>query len=100
MPRPSAVACRRRHFKTRLCRSLVHHARINAFEFGGGVTVKASGERQIDAPLDDSIPPEVLKPRRARGRVSRRVRDRDVAEPVLDRAGVNAVIGELVTAAM
>ena len=40
-----------------------------------------------------SVPPEVLKPRRAQ---ARGVSDRDVAEPVLDRAGVNAVIGELV----
>ena len=46
-----AVACRRRHFKAGFCRSLGHRARTNACEFGGGVTVKASGERQIDAPL-------------------------------------------------
>jgi hypothetical protein len=42
-----------------------------------------------------SVPPEILEPRRAQRRVARGMRDGDVAQPVLDRAGVDAVIGEL-----
>src|SRR6516162_8366649 len=41
-----------------------------------------------------SVPPEILEPRLAQGGVARGVGDRDVAEPVLDRAGVDTVIGE------
>ena len=41
-----------------------------------------------------SVPPEILEPRLAQGGVARGVGDRDVTEPVLDRAGVDVVIGE------
>jgi hypothetical protein len=52
--------------------------------------------------LDDdvSIPPEVPKPRLPQLGVARGMRDRDVAEPVLNRASVDCVIGELVAAAV
>src|SRR6516165_5532101 len=43
--------------------------------------------------LEWSVPPEVLEPGLAQGRAARGMRERDVAEPVLDREGVDAVVG-------
>jgi hypothetical protein len=45
-----------------------------------------------------ALTPKVFEARRAQLRVSGGVRDRNVPEPILDRAGVNTVIGELVAA--
>ena len=45
-----------------------------------------------------SIPLEILEPRRAQLCVARGVRDRHVAEPILDRPGIDPVVGQLVAA--
>ena len=45
-----------------------------------------------------SIPPEILEPRRAQLCVARGVRDRHVAGPILDRPGIDPVVGQLVAA--
>ena len=42
-----------------------------------------------------SVPPEVFEPRRAQGRVARRVGDEDMAEPILNSPGIDAVIRQL-----
>src|SRR6516164_3198895 len=75
-----------------------------------GTCSRAGGTKVTDwRPIGDrfersswrhSVPPEVFEPGLTQCRVARGVGDRDVPEPVLDRAGVDAVIGELVTAAM
>jgi hypothetical protein len=46
------------------------------------------------------VPPEVLEPRRRQLRVDNGMLDRNVPQPVLDRPGIVAVIGELVPAAV
>jgi hypothetical protein len=48
----------------------------------------------------ESVPPEVLEAHRTECRVHRRMLDRNVSQPVLDRPGVDAIIGQLVAAAM
>jgi hypothetical protein len=45
-----------------------------------------------------SIRPEIFEPRRAQLCVARGVRDRHVAEPILDRPGIDPVVGQLVAA--
>src|SRR6516165_9198642 len=47
-----------------------------------------------------SVPPEVFEPRLTQCRVARGVGDRHMTEPILDRAGIDAVVGQLVAAAM
>ena len=49
---------------------------------------------------ETSIAPEVPEPRRAQLRVAGGVRDRNMTQPVLDRTGINAIVGELEAAAM
>jgi hypothetical protein len=55
---------------------------------------RPTGDRFERSSWRQSVPPKVLKPRRAQCRVARGVGDRDVAEPILYGAGVDAVIGE------
>src|SRR5450631_1962621 len=47
-----------------------------------------------------SVPPEIFEPHRTQLRVPGRVRDRNVPQPVLDRPGVDAIVGKLVAARM
>ena len=58
------------------------------------------GDRFERSSWRHSVPPEVFEPRPTQCRVARGVGDRDVPKPVLDGAGVDAVIGELVTASI
>src|SRR5262245_27326139 len=56
--------------------------------------------RCYGAAMGGSVPPEILEPSLAQRRVARGVRDRDMAEPVLYRTGVDTVICQLVAAAV
>jgi OpgC protein len=47
-----------------------------------------------------SVPPEVLEARRAQLRVPGGVSDRDMPKPILNCPGIDAVIGELIAAAV
>ena len=59
-----------------------------------------TGDRFERSSWRQSVPPEVFEPRLTQCRVARGVGDRHMTEPVLDRAGVDAVVGQLVAATM
>jgi hypothetical protein len=77
----------------------------------GAVLLFAGAARDTGAPMicksaivgrrcNQRSAPEVFKPRLAQLGVSRGVRDQDVPEPVLNGADVDAVVGQLVAAAV
>ena len=57
-----------------------------------------TGDRFERSSWRQSVPPEVFEPRLTQCRVARGVGDRYMPEPVPDRPGLDAVIGELVAA--